>query len=365
MKRRLTSAPVLAIPDTSKPLEVFCDASYQGLGCVLMQEKRPAAYASRQLKSHERNYPTHDIELAAVVFALKTWRHYLYGSRFQVFSDHKSLKYLFDQKELNMRQRRWMKYLKDFDFELQYHPGKANVVADALSRKRVQMSALMVKELELIEKFRDLNLGLRLSQGHLWCSHLKIPNDFLEEMRAGQKEDANLQQTTEKVKLIQDRMRATQSRQKSYKRRRPLEVEVGDHVFLRVSQMTGVGRVIRSKKLSPKFLGPFQITRRIEPVAYEITLPPQLANLHNVFHVSQLRKYVANPDHVLEVDDVQVREDLSLNAKPVRILDVQSKQLRGKDIRTVKVLWNDKTNEMTWELEDEMKNFYLTCLVEK
>jgi len=108
---------------------------------VLMQGKRPVAYASRQLKVHEKNYPTHDIELVVVVFALKAWRHYLHGARFEVYSDHKSLKYLFDQKELNMRQRRWMEYLKDYDFELLYHSGKANVVADALSRKRVQMSA--------------------------------------------------------------------------------------------------------------------------------------------------------------------------------------------------------------------------------
>ena len=105
MKRRLTTTPVLVIPDTTKMFEVYCDASYQGLGCVLMQDKRPVAYASRQLKVHEKNYPTHDLELAVVVFALKTWRHYLYGSQFQVFSDHKSLKYLFDQKEMNMRQR--------------------------------------------------------------------------------------------------------------------------------------------------------------------------------------------------------------------------------------------------------------------
>jgi len=103
MKKRLTTALVLAIPDTSKRFEVYCDASYQGLGCVLMQEKRPVGYASRQLKVHEKNNPTHDLELIVVVFALKTWRHYLYGSQFQVFSDHKTLKYLFDQKELNMR----------------------------------------------------------------------------------------------------------------------------------------------------------------------------------------------------------------------------------------------------------------------
>jgi len=132
MKKCLTSAPVLVIPDTEKMFEVYCDASYQGLGCVEMQEKRVVAYASRQLKVHEKNYPTHDLELAAIVFALKSWRHYLYGSQFQVFSDHKSLKYLFDQKELNMRQRMWMEYLKDYDFELLYHPGKANVVADAV-----------------------------------------------------------------------------------------------------------------------------------------------------------------------------------------------------------------------------------------
>jgi len=112
LKRRLTNAPVLTIPDTNKSFEVFCDASYQGLGCVLMQNKKFVAYASRQLKVHERNYPTHDLELAVVVFALKIWRHFLYGVSFDVFSDHKSLRYLFDQKELNMRQRRWIEFLR-------------------------------------------------------------------------------------------------------------------------------------------------------------------------------------------------------------------------------------------------------------
>ncbi|MCI30616.1 CCHC-type integrase, partial [Trifolium medium] len=130
-----------------------CDASKMGLGGVLMQKGQVVAYASRQLKVHERNYLTHDLELPVVVFVLKIWRHYLFGSRFEVFSDHESLKYLFDQRELNMRQRRWLKFLKDYDFELSYHPGKANVVANALSRKSLHMSALMAKELELIEQF--------------------------------------------------------------------------------------------------------------------------------------------------------------------------------------------------------------------
>jgi len=136
-----------------------------------------------------------------------------------------------------------------------------------------------------------------------------------------------LQQTIEKVKVIQDRMRVTQSRQKSYvdKRRRPLEFEAGDHVFLRVTPTTGIGRALKSRKLTPRFIGPYQITRRIGPAAYEIALPPHLANLHNVFHVSQLKKYVADPTHVLEQDHVQVREDLTMGVGPVRILDSQVK----------------------------------------
>nr|KYP32282.1 Retrovirus-related Pol polyprotein from transposon 17.6 [Cajanus cajan] len=162
LKRRLTTSLVLVLPDTGEHFDVFCDASHQGLGCVLMQGGKVVAYSSRQLKTHERNYPTHDLELATVVFALKSWRHYLYGVKFSVFSDHKSLKYLFDQKELNMRQGRWMEFLKDFDFQLMYHLGKPNVVADALSRKYIHMSAMMIRELELIEQFRDLRLEVEV-----------------------------------------------------------------------------------------------------------------------------------------------------------------------------------------------------------
>nr|KYP69715.1 Retrovirus-related Pol polyprotein from transposon 17.6 [Cajanus cajan] len=144
-----------------------------------MQNKRVVAYASRQLKIHERNYPTHDLELAVVVFALKIWRHYLYGARFSVFSDHMSLRYLFDQKELNMRRRRWMEFLKDYDFQLMYHSGKANVAADALSRKSIHMSSMMMKELELVEEFIDLNLCVELAQDHISCGMITITNEFL------------------------------------------------------------------------------------------------------------------------------------------------------------------------------------------
>jgi hypothetical protein len=134
LKKRLTTAPVLTLPDIKKDFVVYCDASKQGLGCVLMQEGKVVAYASRQLKKHEENYPTHDLELAAVVHALKIWRHYLMGNKCELFTDHKSLKYFFTQTELNMRQRRWLELIKDYDIEINYHLGKANVVADALSR---------------------------------------------------------------------------------------------------------------------------------------------------------------------------------------------------------------------------------------
>ena len=125
---------MLITPLSREKYTIYCDASRNGLGCVLMKRGRMVAYASRQLKKHEQNYPTHDLELVAIVFALKLWRHYLYGESFEVYSDHKSLKYIFSQKDLNARQRRLMEILEDFDFTLQYHSRKANVVVDALSR---------------------------------------------------------------------------------------------------------------------------------------------------------------------------------------------------------------------------------------
>ncbi|GKA00696.1 putative reverse transcriptase domain-containing protein [Tanacetum coccineum] len=135
IKQKLCSAPILALPEGSEDFVVYCDASHKGLGAVLMQREKVIAYASRQLKVHEKNYTTHDLELGSVVFALKIWRHYLYGTRCTVFTDHKSLQHILDQKELNMRQRRWLELLSDYDCDIRYHPGKANVVADALSRK--------------------------------------------------------------------------------------------------------------------------------------------------------------------------------------------------------------------------------------
>ena len=125
---------------------MYCDVFRDGLGCVLMQSERVVAYVSRQLKNHEQNYPTYDLELAAIVFALNIWSHYLYGEEFEVFSDYKSLKYIFTQRNLNMRRRGWMEYLEDYNFTLHYHPSKENVMAAVLSRKSWEVLASVASQ---------------------------------------------------------------------------------------------------------------------------------------------------------------------------------------------------------------------------
>ncbi|GKB28813.1 reverse transcriptase domain-containing protein [Tanacetum coccineum] len=135
LKQKLCEALILALPERNDDFVVYCDASHQGLGAVLMQREKVIAYASRKLKPHEENYTTYDLELGVVVFALKIWIHYLYGIKCTIFTDHKSLQHILDQKELNMRQRHWLELLADYDYEIRYHPGKATVVADALSWK--------------------------------------------------------------------------------------------------------------------------------------------------------------------------------------------------------------------------------------
>jgi ribonuclease HI len=161
LKKRLTAVPVLVLLDLSKNFSIYCDTSHQGLGCVLMQEGRVVAYASQQLRKHELNYPTHDLELAAVVHALKIWRHYLIGQKSDIYTDHKSLKYIFTQSDLNLRQRRWLELIKDYDLEVHCHPRKANVVADALSRKSYANEVqVMPMSSELCVEFEYLNLGI-------------------------------------------------------------------------------------------------------------------------------------------------------------------------------------------------------------
>jgi hypothetical protein len=194
----LTTAPVLVMPNMEKPFSIYRDASVQGLGCVLMQDGHVVAYASRQLRKHEEHYPTHDLELAVVVHALKIWRHYLIGKRCELYTDHKSLKYIFTQPALNLRQRRWLELFKDYDLRINYHPRKANVVADALSR-RSHLSQLIVETMpfQLCEEFDKLNLRF---VANTEVMEMEVGSTLLQDIRKGQLEDEKIQEIKRNIK---------------------------------------------------------------------------------------------------------------------------------------------------------------------
>ncbi|GJZ39338.1 putative reverse transcriptase domain-containing protein [Tanacetum coccineum] len=166
LKQKLRSAPILALPEGSKDFIAYCDASIKGLGAILMQREKVIAYASRQLKIHEKNYTTHDLVLGAVVFALKIWRHYLYGTKCMVFTDHKSLQHILNQKELNMRQHRWLELLSDYDCEIRYHPGKANVTEAQKPEniKNEDVGGMLIENSKDPEKLRTEKLEPRADE---------------------------------------------------------------------------------------------------------------------------------------------------------------------------------------------------------
>ncbi|KAG8478536.1 hypothetical protein CXB51_028289 [Gossypium anomalum] len=472
LKKVLTEAPVLIQPESAKDFTVYSDTSHVGLGCVLMQEGKVVAYASRQLKPHEGNYPTHDLELAAVIFALKIWRQYLYGESCVLYTDHKT------QKELNLKKRRWRELLKDYDYSIEYHPGKANIVADALSRRavsdlRAKFARLslyddgsILAELQQVEKGETSEFGLN-SEGWpglkrevtefvgkcLTCQQVKaehqLPSGLLQPVKIplwkservtmdfvsrlpltptkkdsvwvvvdrltksahfrpirtdyslqklaklyvakiskrviqiledmlrgcvidfqGSWEDYlplaefaynNCYQASirmapyealygrmcrtpscwtelgkrqvlgpklvadieDKVRIIRDRLKEAANWQKSYAdlKRREIKYSVADMVFLKISPWKKILRFGKKGKLSSRFIGPYRVLKRVGPVAYQLELPPELVKIHDVFHVSMLRRYCSDPTHVVSIAEIELQTDLTFKEKPAQILD--------------------------------------------
>ncbi|GJT25618.1 putative reverse transcriptase domain-containing protein [Tanacetum coccineum] len=417
LKNSLCDAPILSLPDG---VEDF-------------------------LKIHEKNYTTHDLELGAVVFALKTWRHYLYGTKSVIYTDHKSLQHIFNQKELNLRQRRWIELFSDYECEIRYHPSKANVarILDDQSEASKGVNTLeeMLKGLDKqlkrkeddykIEKLARLYineivarygvpvsiisdpdsyftsrfwqslqkaLGTRLDLSiayHLetdgqskrtiqtledmlracvmdfggnWDTHQPLVefsynNSYHSSVKCAPYEvlygrkcrtaiawaevgegkllgPKIVQETTDKIVQINERMKAARDRQKSYadNRRKLLEFEVGDRMLLKVSPWKGVVHFGKKGKLAPRYVGPFEILKRIGPVAYRLGLPKELSGVYDAFHVSNLKKCLADANLHVPLDEIKIDKTLHSVEEPVEIMDREVRSLKRRNISLMKVL---------------------------
>nr|GEW97866.1 putative reverse transcriptase domain-containing protein [Tanacetum cinerariifolium] len=317
-------------------------------------------------------------------------------SKIEAVKNWKALELHLSQKELNMRQRRWIELFSDYDCKIRYHPGKANVVADALIRKEREASDESAglqkdeahkskysvhpgadkmyydlrdrydgRQPEILEwKWEGISIDFmtkfpRTSSGHDTTCYGDPPasKSFpLPVMKIP------LLNTTEKISQIKDRLKAARDRQKSYadKRRKPLEFSVCDYVLLKVSPWKGVVRFGKKGKLAPRFVGPFETIEKVGPVAYMLDFPRKLDSVHDTFHVSNLKKYLADPTLLVSLDEIRVDDKLNFVEEPVKIMEREFKKLKRSRITIVKVQWSAKRSpEFTWEREDQLKLKYL------
>ncbi|GKE22599.1 putative reverse transcriptase domain-containing protein [Tanacetum coccineum] len=479
LKQKLYSAPILALPEGSENFVVYCDTLHKGLGAVLMQREKVIAYTSRQLKVHEKNYTTYDLELGAVVFALKMWRHYMYGTRSWIpcFGDlralimHEShkLKYSIylgsdkmyqDLKKLywwpNMKSKIatyvskcltcakaaigqdtiWVivdrltkfahflpireddtlkkltrQYLKEV---VSRHEVPVLIISDRDGRftshfwktlnkalgTRLDMSTAYHPQTDgqserTIQTLEDMLHACVLNFGKGWDRHLPLVeflynNSYHTSIKAAPFEtlyerkcrspicwvevgDSQLtspeiiHETTEKIVQIKSRIQAARDRQKSYVdvKRKPLEFQVGDKAMLKVSPWKGVIRFGKQGKLNPRYIGPFRIIAKVGTVAYRLELPEQLSRVHSTFHVSKLKKCMANKPLAIPLDEIQVDDKLHFIEEPVEIIDREVKRLKQSRIPIVKVCWNCMRGpEFTWEREDQMQKKYPASFLE-
>ncbi|WVZ93838.1 LOW QUALITY PROTEIN: hypothetical protein U9M48_039792 [Paspalum notatum var. saurae] len=375
LKKRLTTAPVLTFSDMHKPFSVYCDASRLGLGCVLMQEGKVIAYASRQLRDHEKNYPTHDLELAAVVYALKKpagllqplkipeWKWEEIGMDFIVGLPRTQSG--FDSI--------WVVRLHEsmdtkLNFSSAYHPQtdgqieRTNqILEDMLRACAIQYGTSWDKSLPYAEFSYNNSYQASIKMSLFQALYGKRCRMRLHWDQPGEKqlfgpeiiEDADRQ-----VRMIRENLRIAQSRQKSYAdhRRKDLEFAVGDYVYLKVSPIRGLRRFKVKGKLAPRYIGPFKIIDRKGEIAYQLELPDRLSG---VYDVSQLKKCLRVPKEQLQVDDLNVQDDLTYTEYPFQILETADRTTRNRVIKMCKVKWSHHTaEEDTWEREDDLRVDY-------
>nr|GEV05086.1 putative reverse transcriptase domain-containing protein [Tanacetum cinerariifolium] len=409
IKQKLCSAPILTLPERSEDFVVYCDASIKGLGAVLMQREKVISYGSRQLKVHEKNYITHDLELGAIVFALKIWRHYLYRTKCTVFTDHKSLQHILDKKELNMRQRRWLELLSDYDCEIRYHPGKENQILGALiearkpkNLKSEDVGGMLVENSKDPEKPRREKLELRTDETLCLNNKSWLPcYGDLRTLIMHESHKSKYSVHPSSDKMYQDMkllywwpnmkadiatyvskcltcLRVKAEHQKpscllvqpeipqwkwdnitmDFVTKLPKTQSRNDTIWVVVDRLTKSTYFLLMKEIDPmdklaRLYLKEVVKRHGIPVLIIYDHDPRV---HSTFHVSNLKKCLSDEPLAISLDEVHINDKLRFVEEPVEIMDRKVKRLKQNRIPIIKVRWNSRRGpEFTWEREDQFR----------